>query len=162
MNKVMVFGILAIMAVLLLDYNKTNDEAKRLQDALREAVLSTESDANETVIFTEGEEYKVGAIKITVPIGKEFILQNLTKCGKYFYTIRKKNKTYIGFQIPFPDTTTDARRIQRNYLKGKYRVIPVYYDYPSPTVEFDNSEIIVRMNKIDLQEASCFREHTII
>ena len=37
----MVFGILAIMAVLLLDYNKTNDEAKRLQDALREAVLST-------------------------------------------------------------------------------------------------------------------------
>lgn len=161
MNKVLTvvfFTVIATIVSLLVDYN----DAIRLRNAIGEAVVSVEYSTAETVALAEGEEYKVDAIKIIVQTGSEFALQYLGRCGKYFYTIQYRNRRYIGFQVPLPATTMDTRRVQGNFLRGKYRVIVVDYDYSSPTVEFDGDEIIVRMNKMDLSEASCFRGHAII
>lgn len=161
MNKVLMFVFFTVIAAivsLLVDYN----DAIRLRNAIGEAVVSAEYSTAATVTLTEGEEYEVDAIEITVRTGSEFALRNLSQCGKYFYTIQYRNGVYIGFQVPLAATTMDTRRIRGNFLKDKYRVIVVDYDYPSPTVEFDGDEIIVRINRTDLREASCFREHTII
>lgn len=158
MKKLLVFFFFAAVGLLFLNFN----EARQLRNAIQESVVSAEHSITETVTLTEGEEYKVDAIEITVQAGSEFALQYLGRCGKYFYTIQYRNRAYIGFRFPLPDATMDTRQVQGNFLRGKYRVIVVDYDYSSPTVEFDGDEIIVRMNKMDLREASCFRGHTVI
>ena len=158
MKKVLMFILLAVTGLLFLNYN----DARQPRNAIRAAVILAARDTSATVTLDEGEEYRVDAIKITVRAGSEFALQYLAPCGKYFYTIQYGNEMHIGFRLSLSATDINTKREPRHFPSGKYKVITADYDQPSPTVEFNEGAIIVRLNKNDLNKAPCFRKHTII
>lgn len=112
--------------------------------------------------FEEDKEYTIIPIEIITKTEDEFILHDPRRCGKYFYTVQYGDEMRIGFRLSRFSADTDTKWSQRHFPKSIYRVIPVDYDQPYPTVEFSDGEIIVRLNKNDLNKAPCFREHTLI
>jgi hypothetical protein len=135
-----------------------HNDVSRLRNTELGGTLIAERDTT----LVEGEQYGVVPVGSILKTVDELALHNPELCGKYFYTIQRSNEMYIGFRLPLSETGVDPKRIPRYFPKSRYRVMTVEYDQPSPTVEFNEGEIIVRLNKNDLNKAPCFREHTLI
>ncbi len=122
-------------------------------------------DDDESITTVSGTTYPLVPLALVIETEGFPATNRLTHlCGKYFYTVRFSNEEYVGFGLLLPVNDSSPLRVSMMLFPRKsYIVVPFGNDpETSPTVEFNNANIIIRLNQADLTQSSCFKNRMLI
>lgn len=127
--------------------------------------IDTTRDNGENMTTVGGTTYPLVSLSLTAETQGFPVTNHLTHlCGKYFYTIRYGDEEYVGFGLLLP--ANDLSPLQVSMMLFPRKSYLVIFSGSSsemaPTVEFNNANIIIRLNQADLSQSSCFKDRMLV
>lgn len=122
-------------------------------------------EVDDPIMTADGISYTVAELPSqTNEEGIPVVTRSKKLCGKYFFTVQFGEETHIGFQLLLPDKsgTPTLPYIMISSEKNYRPVSPSFFGQISPSVEFNNGNIIVHINPVDLAKAQCLNRRMFI